>query len=270
MRFNRSSIIYPKTRVGVRLRLDGPLNINLNFLLIERNGGSCSPSYRRPEHHFSLDRIAESRSRQRLLEEFGMSRPNENKGFTLVEIAITVGILLLLIGAAVPFYTSYRGKTNVNRAVEITKAVIERAAEEAKAAGYPLPQDMLVDGLATPAADPSNNKTVVLRIRKRVTQAGSAKTIAERHLPGSDGLRVSLSGLGLLPMDQTDAQGVFLEILQKSELDETLLATLPIDVNGEFVFQQGEQTGAAIFFGYGNHTRGIQMNVRGVVVSDQR
>jgi prepilin-type N-terminal cleavage/methylation domain-containing protein len=227
----------------------------LNFLLIERNASSATGPI--------------PGATGQILEGYSMSRPPTIKGFTLIEVMVAVGIVLLLLAALTPFYANYRGKSNVNRAVEVTKAVIERAAEEAKSAGYPLPQDMLTNGLDTAAVAPLENQTVVLKIRKRTTLGGEAKLIAERHLPRSESLKLTLGGLGLLTLADTDAQGVFLEVLQKSEGSETLLATLPIDVNGEFVFQ-GDQSGALISFGYGDHVRGLQMNTRGVVVSDQR
>lgn len=182
---------------------------------------------------------------------------------------MAVGIVLVLLAVATPFYNSYRGRSNVNRAVEVTKAVLERAGEEAKSGGRPLPQSMIENGLATPAETPSESQTIVLRIQKRATTGAEAKLIAERHLPRSDSLNLALHGFGILPLTDTEAPGLFFEILQQSENDETLLATLPIDVNGEFVFQ-GEESSGAIFFGHGSHVRGLQLNIRGVVVADQR
>jgi Tfp pilus assembly protein PilE len=198
-----------------------------------------------------------------------MNRLSASKGYSIVELVVAVGIVLLLLAAATPFYNSYRGKSNVNRAVEVTKAFLERAGEEAKSAGYPLPQSMIEGGLQSPSPATQENQTVVLRIRKRLTAGGEAKLVAERHLPRSDSLKVALDGFGILPMTDTDAPGIYVEILQEKDAAETLVATLPIDVNGDFVFQ-GERSSGAIFFSYGSHVRGLQMNIRGAVKAEQR
>lgn len=189
-------------------------------------------------------------------------------GFTIVEVAVTLGLILLILAVAVPFYGGYRGRTSVNRSTEITKAVIERAAEEAKAAGYPLPQALLQSGLEDAALAPVTGQEIIVKAKKRVTPGGNATLLSERHLPRSDTLKLSLAGLGVVP-PETTPQGVFVEIVQKLDSTETLLATIPIDVNGEFVFFEQEKN-AAIFFNHRDHTRGLQLNIRGVITADQR
>lgn len=192
--------------------------------------------------------------------------PNR-KGFTLVEVAVAIGIVLLLLAAATPFYLRNRGKTNVNRAVEVTKALIERASEEAKSSGHPLPEALLQDGMPSPAEAPVEGQEIVVRIQKKSNN--KVTLISERHLSGSESLSLALTGLGKMDLDSTDIQGVFLEILQSSQGAETLLATIPVDVNGEFVFAP-EQSGAAIHFRYAQHVRGLQMNIRGAVRAEER
>lgn len=192
--------------------------------------------------------------------------PNK-RAFTLVEVAVAIGVVFLILAAATPFFLRNRGKTHVNQAVEVTKALIERAGEVAKSSGYPLPEDFLQQGLATPAGTPVEGQPIIVRIRKRSND--QVTLISQRPLTGSEGINLALTGLGKLDLDSVTMQGIFVEIVQEEEGAETLLATIPVDVNGEFVFASGE-SGAAIHFRYGQHVRGIQMNIRGAVRSEQR
>ena len=196
-----------------------------------------------------------------------MRTPPKKTAFTLIEVAVAIGVVLLVLAAATPLFLRNRGKTHVNQAVEVTKAVIERAAEVAKSSGYPLPEDFLQQGLATPAETPVDGQPILVRIRKRSND--QITLISQRPLTGSEGINLALTGLGKLDLDSVTMQGIFVEIVQEEEGVETLLATIPVDVNGEFVFASGESS-AALHFRYGQHVRGIQMNIRGAVRSEQR
>ncbi|MFA5508006.1 MAG: prepilin-type N-terminal cleavage/methylation domain-containing protein [Vulcanimicrobiota bacterium] len=190
-----------------------------------------------------------------------------NGGISLVEVLIAITVLFLLVAASTPFYLNYRGRTQVNRAAEVARALIERGGEEAKTSGYPLPEELTRDGLTAAPVAPTRGQTLVVRLRKQVGEKSSL--IAERPLPGSERFETNLSGLGLLESEGSQVQGIFVEFLQVVNGIEVVLATIPVDVNGEFVLAS-EQANGFVQFGYGGHTRTIEITARGVVRSDQR
>lgn len=192
-------------------------------------------------------------------------------GFTFIEIAVALGIVALLFAIALPFFVRYRGQSSVNRAVEISKAVIERAVEEAKSSGHPLPDQVLQNGLETASSPESTpEKSIAVRIRKRTSPAGPAAIITQRELPRSNSFTAHFHQLGLIDLGSDPTLlGVYAEFVETSGTTETVLATLPIDVNGEIVLL-GKAGNAFVSFRFGSYARQIELTSRGVVTMDRR
>lgn len=182
-----------------------------------------------------------------------------------------MGILLLLAALAAPFLLTYKGKSQVNRAQELTKATLERAVEDAKTAGFPIPESMKQAGLTElPDAQAAEGTTLLLRERRRVTKGGAADVVSEKHLSGSDAVKIGFNGVGRLDLvSDTDTLGVFVELAETDGTSVKTLATIPIDVNGEFVLQ-GSQGNATIWYSYGDYRRELQLRVQGTVTLDRR
>lgn len=197
-------------------------------------------------------------------------RTREN-AFSLAEIVIALSILLLLMGLAVPFLLRYRGHTSVNRAVEISKAVLERATEEAKSSGYPLSTSLTEAGLTEAAQTESTPEAPLkVRIRKRTAPGREAAVVSEREFPRSTAIRLGLQNLGTLDLtSQTDQLGVFVEWVENQGGGEAILATVPIDINGQYVLQ-GNQANARVLFAFGDYQRSLELTRRGVVAVDRR
>lgn len=188
-----------------------------------------------------------------------------------MEISITLGILLLLVAMAAPFLLTYKGKSQVNRAQELTKATLERAEEDAKTAGFPIPESMKQSGLPDLAASQAaEGTTLLLRERRRVSKGGAAEIVSEKHLSGSDAVRIGFSGVGNLDLSSdTDTLGVFVEFAETDGTSVKTLAVIPVDVNGELVLQ-GSLANATIWYSYGDYRRELQLRVQGTVTVDRR
>lgn len=191
------------------------------------------------------------------------------RGFTLIEIAVALGILFLILAISTPFYLSYRTRTNVNQAAVITKALFERALEEAKTAGYPLPESLLESGLTTAATTTGGEGPISVHIRKRSTNGGNLTLVARRVIPGSESLELTLDGLGKLGLEESTDTGLYLEILRQTGGEMVVLATVPVDVNGDFLFLN-KNAQASLAFKAGEHSREVQLTARGTVTTDQR
>jgi type II secretory pathway pseudopilin PulG len=189
-----------------------------------------------------------------------------------MEVAIAMGILLILIAASIPFILRYRGKTGVNRAAEITKAVIERAGEEAKTAGYPLPDSLKQAGLTSSSPLSSSTGTdILLRLRRKTAEGEPPQLVLERNLSSASSLTADFQGLGLLDIDVNNSpKGLFLEFVERSPGGaKTVLATIPIDLNGEFVLL-GDQGEGSVTYRHDSYSRTVTLSHRGTVVLDRR
>jgi type II secretory pathway pseudopilin PulG len=199
------------------------------------------------------------------------ARPPQ-RGFTILEICVALGILLVVLATSIPFILSYRGKNSVNRAAEVTKAVVERAAEQAKTVGYPLPDDLKLNGLATAAvAQSTPGLEVYVRMRKRLTAGTAPSLVSKKELSSSSDMVIRFEHLGLVDLDtETSVNGVFVEFVERDASGiERVLACLPIDVNGEFVLHSTSANGT-IRFAHGSYSRQLELTVRGSCTPDRR
>lgn len=185
---------------------------------------------------------------------------------------MALGIFLLLVATLLPMALRYRGHSAVNRAIELAKIVTQRAGEEAKSAGYPLNDSLKQNGLAVACVAASTPGTEVsVRLRKRLRAGGPVQTITERKLSDSGRVTLQLSGLGLLDLEaETDINGVFVEFVQSGpDGAETILATIPADVNGEFVLRGASANGSIVFHNR-DYSNTLNITHRGVVTTERR
>lgn len=197
-------------------------------------------------------------------------RPNTPaRGVTLAEVAVVVGILAVLMAVATPAYFSYRGKQAVNTAQEMVDAMLGRSREEAMTAGLPLPDDLVGAGITEAA--PSGmfgqgaEAHLIARLRKRDRAGQTPKTLTSRDLSQTAAIGLQTAGFGLLDLDtRTDIEGLFFEIVSQSAGATTLLASLPVELNGEFVLHQGAGS-AQITFSYNSHQQTVSVTRRGVI-----
>ena len=203
---------------------------------------------------------------------FGAPQRRRGRGFSLIEIAVVVALLAVLLAIGAYSFFQYRGHVAVNTAAETAEGLLTRAKEEAKASGYALADDLRANGVLT-AAPPGRfgeDGSVALRIRKRYRAGEPLQVVATKDLSLSATVAVEVIGAGALDLDaDSGLEGVFFEVLGKTSGTTTVLSAIPIDVNGEMIFQ-GNNAGAAIRFSNGSYTRTITMSRRGVVEPDRR
>lgn len=187
------------------------------------------------------------------------------RAFTLIEISVAVGILLIIVTISASSWMRYRSRTAVNRSAEVVRAIFERAVEEAKSTGYPLDESLLTEGLsAASQAQTSPEATILIQIRKRTRQSTSPAVISRRELPSSNLITVEFEHLGELDLDDAATDGVFLEIVQSLNNSETILATVPIDTNGDLILASNA-TKAFINFTTDKHHQTLEITHRGVI-----
>jgi len=204
-----------------------------------------------------------------------MSHPSffkKQRAFTIMELSIALVIVLLLLGATAPFVVRYRGKSSVNTSIEVCKAVIERAGEIAKTAGYPIPKEIKQNGVSDQGAtELAEGSDLSLRIRKRLGSGAPLTLVSQKLLSSSTTLSANFQQLGYLDLEaDTDISGVFVEFVETSAGDpERVLCTLPIDVNGEFALY-GNSSKATVTLGYGHYRRVLELTQRGTVTLERR
>ena len=82
-------------------------------------------------------------------------------------------------------------------------------------------------------------------------------------------MSTSFTNFGKLELEtEQHVTGFFIDFLEKNENQTTRLCTLPIDVNGEFVFYEAA-SGGAIQFAHQDLKRQLTLNKRGTVVQDR-
>lgn len=204
--------------------------------------------------------------------EFAMRRAGA-RGFSLIEIAVVVGLLAVLLAIGGYSFSRYRGHAAVNTAAETAEGVLVRAKEEAKASGFALSDDLRTNGVGTaaPSGPFGSDGAIAVRLRKRYRAGQPLQVVATKDLSLNAPITVEVSGAGTIDIDtDTSQEGVFFEILLKSSNGtQTMLATIPVEVNGEMVFQ-GSNPQAVILFRYGSYSRGITLTRRGVIEPDRR
>lgn len=220
----------------------------------------------RPSKDWSLD----SEPSMKMMSNSALPRPRRPRAaFTLQEVVIAMGIVLLLIGFSAPFIITSRGKTGVNTAVEITKALLDRAGEEARTVGYPLADALKQDGLSDLAIDkPGSGGRVTIRLRKRLSSGTEPLLLTQKALAVEE---VAFSSLGRLDLEsESEINGLFVEfVVLEGGGSESLLATVPVDVNGEFVLA-GNAGDGHITFSYGDYSRSINLTINGTSRLDRR
>jgi len=193
-------------------------------------------------------------------------------GLTLAEVAVALFIVLLLLGATTPFILRYRGRSSVDRATEVTKAALERASEEARTAGFPLPDTLKNAGLPTASAPQSTEGAdLFLRVRRRLRDNTAPETILKREYTNATSVKLGFEHLGFIDLDaEPTLNGLFAEFVEVDESGtETVLATIPVDLNGEFVLHENNAQGF-VAFSYGSYGRILTVSHRGTVVLDRR
>ena len=195
----------------------------------------------------------------------------KSSGFTVAEICISLLILALIVGASIPLISRYRGRTGVNRGIEVCKAVVERAVEEAKTAGSPLPSS-LKGGL--PVASASNSPVdtaVAVRVRKRIRPSTEPILVTEKSLSTTVNTRLTFLQMGQVDIDADQSlTGFYVEFIAKpAGGPPQLLASLPIDVNGEIALVPDAAT-AVVSLEYDNYQRNLEFTANGNVVLDRR
>lgn len=194
-------------------------------------------------------------------------------GFSLVELAVIVALAGILLGVGATSYFRYRSHVAVNTAAETVEGLLVRAREEAKASGYPVGDDLRTNGVATaapPGRQGGDSGAVAARIRKRYRAGQQPQVVTTRDLSSAAAVEVEVVGLGTLDIEtETDREGVYFEILVKNGPTASVLAAIPIDVNGEMMFQ-GQTGQAAIRFSRGAYNRTLELTRRGVINPDRR
>ncbi len=202
-----------------------------------------------------------------------LSSPGRKAGFSLAEVAVMLGVMAVLMAVAVPAYSRYRGHIAVNTAAEVTEGLLVRAREEARASGFPLPDSLRGNGV--PEAAPSeplggNQGGLVARLRKRTQAGAEPTTLLSRELSPSAPLELQAADLGRLDLDtDTSLQGVYFELLLQTAEGQQIVATIPVDVNGEMALH-GAKSEAAIHFVHKSYARSLKVTRRGVVTPDRR
>lgn len=203
----------------------------------------------------------------------GPSRPNtgQSNGFTLVELAVALGLFVLLAAAIVPSVLNYRVRSSINESASLTQALIQQGAEAAKTAGSPLADELRLNGLASGQNQASPGVQIVIRLRKRLTDGEAAQTLLERVVAKSSSVVTEFEGLGVLDIDtETNHLGVFVEVVERRDTaPDVVLVTLPIDVNGEFVLATTARD-ARIRFAHNNYSKEVRLTLRGTVTLDRR
>lgn len=195
-------------------------------------------------------------------------RVSRKRGFSLAEIGVVMGILAIILGLSIPAYVRYRSHQTVNRALEMTEGLAVRAKEEAKSSGFALSDKVRESGVPQAAISgrQQSQGALALRLRKRFRSTEPAQVVTVRDLAPAGSLDYELTGVGLVDIDtDTTLEGVYLELLDGG----TLVAGVPVDVNGEF-YLQGTQNNATLSFYSGDYRRTIELTRRGVARPDGR
>lgn len=200
-------------------------------------------------------------------------RRAEPRGFSLLEIAVVVGLLAVLIAIGGYGFQRYRGHAAVNVAAETAEGLLLRAKEEAKASGFALSDDLRANGVATaaPAGKLGEDGSVAVRVRKRYRADQPLQVVATKDLSLNMPIAVEIGGAGTLDIDtDTSQEGVFFEVLVKTPSGTTtVVATIPVEVNGEMIFE-GNNDKAALRFSHGSYNRSLTLTRRGVIEPDRR
>lgn len=194
------------------------------------------------------------------------------RGLSLAEVAVLLAILAILMAVAVPAYFRYRAHTAVNTALEMTEGLLARAREEAKGSGYALSQDLVAGGVSEPAdaGRVGADGAVSVRVRKRYRAGEPAQVLTVKDLSTGVAVDVETTGLGKLDIDEDSSQeGVFFEILVKRGADVHLVASIPVEVNGEMILFE-DAGGGSIVLGYADYRRSLDVTRRGVITPDRR
>ncbi len=194
------------------------------------------------------------------------------RGITLAEVAVVIGIFAVLLAVATPAYFSYRGKQAVNTAQDMVEAMLARSREEAMTAGLPFPDDLSASGIVATAPSgmfgQNAEERLIARLRKRDRAGQTPKTLTSRDLSQTASIGLQTEGFGLLDLDtQPDLEGVFFEIVSETGGAETLLASLPVEINGEFLLHQGSDS-ARLTFDYNGHRQTVGVTRRGVISTE--
>lgn len=199
-------------------------------------------------------------------------RPATERGISLIEMAVIVGIASVLLAIGATSYFRYRANTAVNTGAETVEVMLMRAKEEAKTSGFALAGTLRQNGVATAAPEGrfGADRAVAVRVRKRYRAGGPVQMVATKDLSLAAPVEVEVAGLGVIDID-TDAsqEGVFFEVLVKDGASATLLATVPVDVNGELILA-GAAGNGAIRLHSGTYSRAIEVTRRGAIQPDRR
>ena len=142
-------------------------------------------------------------------------------------------------------------------ALETTEGLLTRSREEARSSGYTLSDSLRIDGVAdaAPTGRHGADGGVTIRLRKRYRAAEPAQVLSTKDLSLAAPIDVEVSGAGLLDIDvESEQEGVFFEVLVKRNGNLELLATIPVDVNGEMVLQ-GSAPQGTLTLGHNDYRR---------------
>lgn len=192
-------------------------------------------------------------------------------GFTLLETLVAIGIALLLLAFSAPFIINSRGRSSVNHSVVLTKAWLEDTAEAAKTNGLPLDQNLRETGLIEEAKSQTETDTTLwLRRQRRGKKGEPLELLTQVQLSNSDSTRVTTTSIGFLDIEaDTEQEGLFVELVERGENSTKVLATIPVDMNGEFLLQ-GPAGGGTIRYSHGDYSRELAIRVQGTASLDRR
>lgn len=194
------------------------------------------------------------------------------RGLSLAEVAVVLALLLVLLAVAVPSYLSYRGRTAVNTAAELTEGIFVRAKEEAKASGFALPETLRASGVSpsAPGGPLGAEGSLSVQLRKRYRAGQPAQLVSSQNLSAAAPVTLETAGFGALDLDTaTELEGVYVEFLLTVGGSSSVVATVPVDVNGEMLFHANASSGS-IQLSFQDYTRSLTVTTRGVITPDRR
>lgn len=124
------------------------------------------------------------------------------RGLTLVEMAITLAILIIMVAAALPAFNEMTQNTQIRTAAETLVAGLQTARAEALRRNEPVQFTVLGDGAVGETGWEVRVRNSNLLVQSKV--AGEASTKAQLTMTPSDARTVTFSSLGRVLASNAD------------------------------------------------------------------